>query len=110
MGALCVILGAWSWDTKKVREFGSLRRAGFEEAHLVARLLGVGLAEHERGGDGQVRWKLRREGAVGLSCSVFWTSPEQAWLNGGSATYVSGALFSSGAFANNLDLALHSTV
>lgn len=40
MGALCVILGAWSWDTKKVREFGSLRRAGFEEAHLVARLLG----------------------------------------------------------------------
>lgn len=53
MGALCVILGAWSWDAKKVREFGSLRRAGFEEAHLVARLLGVGLAEHERGGDGQ---------------------------------------------------------
>lgn len=53
VGALCVILGAWSWDTKKVREFGSLRRAGFEEAHLVARLLGVGLAEHERGGDGR---------------------------------------------------------
>lgn len=53
MGALHVILGAWSRDTKKVCEFGGLRRAGFEEAHLVAWLLGVGLAEHERGGDEQ---------------------------------------------------------
>lgn len=53
MGALRVILGAWSWNMKKVCDFGSLRRTGFEEAHLVAQLLGVGLAERERGGDGQ---------------------------------------------------------